>query len=181
MFKRIARPLLVVAVASLQAGFAASVQASDASCDSGNGITLRRWMLNNSYACEAGNGVPEKSADIEAVGAPFNFASWELAEQVSGAGDQSQWLDIEFVVGDWNAGSVFATWELAPGYWDTHETAVFSVYVGDGSDKSLNDFATFIISPGQSNGTLVFAQVSKEGTQPLVGGLAEIRLWTPQS
>lgn len=181
VLRSVLRATLPWAGSLLMLAAAGTASASNASCDSGNGATLRHWMLVNSYACEAGKGNPEHSADIEAVGAPFNFDSWELVEALSTQEDQSRWLDVEFVVGDWNAGSVFLTWELAPDYWDTHATAVFSVRVGDGQDASLNDFATFIIAPGQSSGTLVFAQVTKEGEPDASGGLAEIKLWTPQS
>src|SRR5690606_32419436 len=115
-------------------------------------------------------GNPEVSADIEAVGSPFNFDSWQLEEDITSEHDNSAWLDVEFIAGDWNAGSVFVTWELAPGFWDTHGVAVFSLHVGDGQEASLSDFATFIITPGQSSGTIVFAQVTEAGAQAVTGG-----------
>lgn len=172
-------PLLMTA--TLATGFSLPALAGSPTCESGNGTTLRHWMVVNAYACEKGKGNPEVSADIEAVGSPFDFDSWKLEDGITPEGDTSAWLDVEFIAGDWNEGSIFATWELAPGFWDQHGVAVFTLHVGDGSEESLSDFATFIITPGQSSGAMVFAQVTAEGAEAVKGGLAEIRLWTPAS
>lgn len=169
----------VLMTATLASLISAPASAGSPTCESGNGTTLRHWMVVNAYACEEGKGNPEVSADIEAVGAPFNFESWQLDEDITANQDDSEWLNIEFVAGNWNEGSIFATWELAPGFWDTHGVAVITLHVGDRSDESLDDFATFIITPGESSGTIVFAQVTAEGAKAVKGGLAEVRLWTP--
>lgn len=150
----------------------------ESSCQSMNGHTLRYWKMDKAYACGPASGQVDSSADIEALGSPFNFDSWQLEEQLTPQGGATRWLDVEVVVGEWAEGDVFARWELAPGFWDSHEVAVFSVRVGDGSDASLSDWATFIITPGQSSGTLFFSQVSRDA-QPSTAGLTEIRLWTP--
>jgi hypothetical protein len=136
-------------------------------------------LLDNAYACEPGKGNPASSADIEAVGAPFNFESWQTEEEINGSVDASESLDIELIVGGWDQKNIYATWRLAPGFWDEHEVAVFSFYVGDSSAEDLSDFATFIVTPGKYSGTLFYTQVNSTGTETAAGGLSNVRLWTP--
>lgn len=171
-------PLLCASLA-LALGLPSLAAAENASCQSMNDTTLRYWKMDKAYACGPASGRFESSADIEALGSPFNFDSWELREKVTSQNAATRWLDVEVVAGEWASGDVYAKWELAPGFWEDHDVAVFSVRVGDGADASLSDWATFIITPGQSSGTLFFSQVSKAAA-PSVAGLSEIRLWTPQ-
>jgi hypothetical protein len=151
-------------------------------CESNDGTTLRHWLLDNAYACEPGKGDPSSSADIEAVGAPFNFESWQTDEEITGSVDASKSLDIELIVGGWDQKNIYATWRLTPGFWDEHEVAVFSFYVGGNSnDENLSDFATFIITPGEYSGTLFYTQVNNTGEENTASsGLSNVRLWTPQ-
>ncbi len=149
-------------------------------CDSNDGTTLRHWLLENAYACGPGKGDPSSSADIEAVGAPFNFESWQTDEEITSDADTSASLDIELIVGGWEEKNIFATWQLAPGFWDEHEVAVLSFYVGGNNDENLSDFATFIITPGEYSGTLFYTQVNNAGLETSAGGLSNVRLWTPQ-
>ena len=85
------------------------------------------------------------------------------------------------IVGGWDQKNIYATWRLAPGFWDEHEVAVFSFYVGGNSDANLSDFATFIITPGEYSGTLFYTQINTTNEE-IAGssGLSNVRLWTPQ-
>jgi hypothetical protein len=159
--------------------FSSFSNARTLTCESNDGTTLRHWLLDNAYACEPGIGNPSTSADIEAVGAPFNFESWQSSEQITGTADASESLDIELIVGGWDQKNIYATWRLAPGFWDEHEVAVFSFYVGDSNEENLSDFATFIITPGEYSGTLFYTEVNNTGMDTGAGGLSNVRLWTP--
>lgn len=172
----------LIAATLISLGMSSYSNARTLTCESNDGTTLRHWLLDNAYACGPGKGNPSSSADIEAVGAPFNFESWQTDEQITGAVDASESLDIELIVGGWDQKNIYATWRLAPGFWDEHEVAVFSFYVGDGSEKDLSDFATFIITPGEYSGTLFYTQVNNTGEE--IGdssGLSTVRLWTAQT
>ncbi|MES2626461.1 MAG: hypothetical protein V4628_14345 [Pseudomonadota bacterium] len=164
----------------LTLGLSSYTSARTLSCESNDGTTLRHWLLDNAYACSPGKGDPSSSADIEAVGSPFNFETWQTDEQITSDLDASASLDIELVVGGWDEKNVFATWTLAPGFWDEHDIAVFSFHVGDNSEEGLSDFATFIITPGEYSGTLFYTQVNSTGEETGAGGLSNIRLWTPE-
>src|SRR5688572_5481861 len=96
--------------------FSSFSNARTLTCESNDGTTLRHWLLDNAYACEPGIGNPSTSADIEAVGAPFNFESWQSSEQITGTADASESLDIELIVGGWDQKNIYATWRLAPGF-----------------------------------------------------------------
>jgi hypothetical protein len=169
--------LIITTVITL--GMSSYINARTLSCDSNDGTTLRHWLLENAYACSPGDGDPSISADIEAVGAPFNFETWQTEEQITRDVDASASLDIELIVGGWDEKNIFATWQLAPGFWDEHEVAVFSFHVGGESEENLSDFATFIITPGEYSGTLFYTQVNNNGMNTDAGGLSNVRLWTP--
>ena len=172
------RALVLSFSLAVAAALPVPVLADQSACQSMNGSTLRYWKVDKAYACGPASGKIDSSADIEALGSPFNFDSWQLEEQLTSQDGATRWLDVELLVGEWAVGDVLAKWQLAPGFWESHVVAVFSVRVGDGSDASLSDWATFIITPGQSSGTLFFSQVSRDMTLS-AAGLAEIRLWTP--
>jgi hypothetical protein len=171
--------LIITTLAAL--GLSSHLNARTLSCDSNDGTTLRHWLLENAYACSPGEGDPSSSADIEAVGAPFNFETWQTEEEITSDADASESLDIELIVGGWDEKNIFATWQLAPGFWDEHEVAVFSFHVRNPSAENLSDFATFIITPGQYSGTLFYTEVNKTGQNTDAGGLSNVRLWTPQT
>ena len=171
--------LIMAAVITL--GISSNSNARSLSCESNDGTTLRHWLLENAYACGPGKGDPSSSADIEAVGSPFNFETWQTEEAITRDLDASASLDIELIVGGWDQKNIFATWQLAPGFWDEHEIAVFSFYVGSSDEENLSDFATFIITPGQYSGTLFYTQVNNAGLENTgAGGLTNVRVWTPE-
>src|SRR5688572_29273795 len=102
--RSLATLIMTTAVALTLSSFS---NARTLTCESNDGTTLRHWLLDNAYACEPGNGDPGSSADIEAVGAPFNFESWQTSEQITGAVDASKSLDIELIVGGWEQKNIY--------------------------------------------------------------------------
>jgi hypothetical protein len=179
------RSLVALVLTSVMAtGFSTYASAGAISCQSvssNTAHTTRTWGFDSADACGHGEGNPNSSADIEALGGSFSLASEDWVHQggISKDGDGSSWLNVSLLPGSsWGGKSISATWTLATGFWDTFGMAVFSVHVGGGSHPDLSDFGAFLITQGEYSGTWTFDQTPKTGSAGGAGGLSNAHLWT---
>lgn len=157
---------------------------------SGNTITTRTWNFDSGVAlgCGTGEGNPNASSDIEALGGQFDLTAplvWTKQGGInngSGEGsppsvgtDSSTWLNITISGAEKN---VTGTWTLAAGFWNNFNNAVFSVHVGGGSHATLSDFGAFLITPGAYTGTWSYFQTPTSTSTGGAGGWSNVHLWT---
>jgi hypothetical protein len=172
--------VLTTAVAT---GFSTFASAGALSCVSTNGVTTRTWGFNSADSCGTGQGNPNSSADIEALGGQFNLGAtdWDPRGGINApaeGGDGSSWLDVTLLTGTWGGKNITASWTLATGFWQTFGKAVFTVHVGAGSHANLSDFGAFFITEGEYTGTWSFVQNPTTGSTGGAGGLSNAHLWT---
>jgi hypothetical protein len=178
------RSLVALVLTSVMTtGFSTHASAGAISCTSVStnaAHTTRAWGFDSADSCGTGEGNPNSSADIEALGGSFSLGAEDWAKQggITKDGDGSSWLNVNLLTGTWAGKSITAAWTLAAGFWDTFGMAVFSVHVGNGSHADLSDFGAFFISQGEYSGTWSFDQTPKTGAAGGGGGLSNAHLWT---
>lgn len=172
--------ILTSVIATAFSTYASAGAISCTSVSTNAAATTRTWDFNSADFCGTGEGNPNSSADIEALGGGFDLGAqdWTQRGSIALGGDASALLNVSLLTGNWGDKSVTATWTLATGFWDTFGKAVFSVHVGAGSHPDLSDFAAFFITQGQYSGTWTFDQNIKTGAAGAGGGLSNATLWT---
>ncbi len=177
------RNLAAFALTSVIAtGFSTYASAGAMSCSdlSSNNITSRTWGFDSADACGHGEGNPNDSGMIQALGSPFNESIWDYQGGVDKDIDDSSWLNVTLDPGSsWGSANITATWTLAPTFWATFGKAVFTVHVGHASHPDLSDFGAFFITEGQYSGIWSFVQDPIGGGRAGGGGgLTNADLWT---
>ena len=137
--------------------------------------------------CETGLGNPQK-ADIDAYfGGDWNIiAELEGADGVSGAIADGV-FSADITHGEWGSAPVGGTWDIASSYWDTRDSAILSMHIGNGGGDP-DHFAWGLLTEITTNGVFgigfswlgdmdsSWAAVANEA--PLQGaGLSNFKLW----
>ncbi len=120
-------------------GFSTYASAGALSGVSANSATTRTWGFNSADLCGTGQGNPNSSADIEALGGQFDLDTtyWDHRGGVEADGVSSSLLNVTLLTGTWGSKNITASWTLAAGFWQTFGKAVFTSHVGAGSHANL--------------------------------------------
>ena len=132
------------------------------------GSLERIATLDLATAVQTGVGNPQAS-DIAS-----EFASaqpWTLRGNVATGAITDGLLTVNLTGGSWGSGSAAGTWTLASSFWNTYESAVLAIHVGDGGGNP--DHFSFLLAPGTMTGTWSYDKISVSG-----GGLSNLRLFT---